>query len=68
MICTHIKKEALFQVNLVPTEDIKYYGQLLKAREKYKLAVGRLPQPIKFKNSLSELIEETDDEELPWIA
>ena len=68
LICTHIKKEALFQVNLVPTEDIKYYGQLLKAREKYKLAVGRLPQPIKFKNSLSELIEETDDEELPWIA
>jgi len=68
LFCTHIKEEALFQIYLVPTEDIEYYGQLLKAREKYKLAVGRLPQPIKFKNSLSELIEETDDEELPWIA
>jgi hypothetical protein len=67
LICTHLKKEALFQIDLIPTEDIKYYGQLLKAREKYKLAVGRLPQPIKFKSSLSELIDETDDEELPWI-
>lgn len=67
LICNHIKEEALFQVNLVPTEDIKYYGKLLKAREEYKLAVGKLPQAIKFKNSLSELLEETDDEELPWI-
>jgi hypothetical protein len=67
LTCNHIKEEALFQVNLVPTEDIKYYGKLLKAREEYKLAVGKLPQAIKFKNSLSELLEETDDKELPWI-
>ncbi|MGJ0315408.1 hypothetical protein NG754_02610 [Aliarcobacter cryaerophilus] len=67
LICNHIKEEALFQVNLMPTENIKYYGKLLKAREEYKLAVGRLPQTIKFKSSLSELIDETDDEELPWI-
>jgi len=77
LICTHNKSEATFKIKLISTIDRKYFGTKIKKHQPITIVNGRLPEPIKYKSYMSQLIDDEPiqtevsmtnnaDEELPW--
>jgi len=73
LVCTYGKKNNIFEVNLLSTKEINYFGKIIKAYVPKQIAVGILPEKINYVSYKDELINEKDfttsvidEEELPW--
>lgn len=76
LICTYGKTNNVFEVKLFTTKEINYFGNIIKPCEPKQIAVGILPQKIKYIGYLEELLDEDDlkiaitettvNNELPW--
>lgn len=65
--CSYNKSSKVFVVLLFTSKEFSYCETTIYPGKPIRLVVGKLPQAFNYKSSLTELLEETDDEELPWI-
>lgn len=73
LVCSYDKKNNTFEVNLLTTERINYFGHIIKPYQLKQIVAGRLSKPIKYIGYLDELLNVNDDDdvadeedELPW--
>ena len=73
LVCTYGKKNNIFEVNLLSTKEINYFGEIIKPYVPKQIAVGILPEKIKYVGYIDELLNEEDfvapvidEEEAPW--
>ena len=76
LVCSYEKTHNIFEVKLLSTVEIDYFGEIIKPYEPKQIAVGILQERIKYVGWMEELLDEDylvtpvvekiDETELPW--